>query len=289
MSTPTPLGVLVDAPTVTPYPFGLLSVAQFPLETDEHWPAGIQWEEHGAAQAFTAAGWEAPALAAITHNGPGDNTTTDPGVPFGNTASIAVYALVDVTAVGRDPEAAQTLAREKCSLAAPRALEAAVWTGLDSSGDPTGAKALAATDTVVLGGGTAVDAVAGLGLLEEWLGSNYAGVGVIHATRGVSATFDRWRLAQLQSGKKTTGLGNLVAFGAGYDGSGVDNTAAPAGQAWVYATPAVSVRQGLDVVTPVDTPHAFGYAKNRIVMVVERQYAVAWEGIAAAALITLGA
>lgn len=285
----TPHGVLVPAPVVTPYPYGLLSVAQFPQEGDPHWPTGIVWDELGAAQAFTSHGWAAPPLGAITHSADG-NSTSDEGVPTDGTASILVYALIDVSPVGRDAEAAAQLARTKMSYAAPRALEAAIWTGKDSQAVATGAKHLAAgTDTTDLTAATAVGASVGLGLLEEWLGDNYAGVGVVHAGRKVSASFDEHRLACLTGGKKTTGLGNLIAFGAGYDGSAPDGTAAAAGTSWLYATAGVAVRQGEDLLAPVDAAHAFGYSNNSVVMAVQRQYAVSWEAGVAAALINLGA
>jgi hypothetical protein len=384
-----PPAVLVDPPVITPAQFGLLSVVQFPAPGDAHWPIGVMFEEHGAAQAFAADGWCPVPLTSVITASPGvgqvqtvtltgpptagdftltgglhgtgttapiafnaaaaavqtavralpgfqdavvagnaagpyaitlpaeagspavltvdvthltgganvaittankapGNTTTDAGVPFGQSAVVTVFAVFDCSAVGRDVNAAAQLAKMKLDYAAPRALEHAIWTGKDSAGASITGQALASTDTDDLSGGAAVDPVKALGRLEKWIGDNYAGQGVVHAPRDVSATFDRFQLHSTSGGKKVTGLGTAVALGQGYDGSGPDGTAAPGDQSWLYATPAVMVRQGDDVLVP-DTEHALNRSSNGLVMAAQRQYLAAWETGAAAVLATLGA
>lgn len=374
-------GLIVDAPTVVPAGYGLLSVAQPVAGGDPHWPTGVQFEEHGAAKAFAADGWCRPSLAVVidqaagtgqvqtlTLTGPptggsytlsaqgtsvdvafgaaaaaiqtavrslpgfGDAvvagagpftitltaadgnppalavddsalvggtaavavttegtaaglTTIDQGVPYGESAAVTVFAVFDCSPVGRDLDAAAQLARLKLSYGAPRALEHAVWTGKDSAAAVITGKSLAGA--AELDGGTAEDLVLALGALEEWIGDNYAGQGVIHASRRVAATFARYRLAQPVSGHLETSLGNRVAFGQGYDGSGPDGTAAAAGTSWLYATPAVSYRQG-EVTTAPDPSHALNRLGNGLIIAAEQQYLVAWESSAAAMLANLG-
>ena len=63
------------------------------------------------------------------------------------------------------------------------------------------------------------------------------------------------------------------------------------GTAWLYATPAIGLRQGEDIVVP-DTRH-FSQSLNRVVVAAQRLYPLNWEAgadlhTAAAALVTLG-
>lgn len=385
-----PPAIFVAPPVVTPALYGLLSVAQFPTETDEHWPIGVQFEEHGAAQAFSADGWSSPPLGQVTNNagteqtqtlaftaaatagtfdlaggvngtgkatlsfnpttaqvqaavqslpglsgatvtgtdatgpwtitypaelgpqpaltadstnltgGPATVTiatqgvapvtsTSDPDIPYGQTSTVTVYALFDCSPVGRDVNAARALAKLKLDYAAPRALEKAIWTGKDSAAAViTGQHLADASTTDDLSGGAAVDLVTALGTLEKWLGQNYAGQGVVHADRFAAPTFSRFRQVATVSGHKETELGTRVAFGQGYDGSGIAGAAAPAGQSWLFATPAVMIRQGADVIEP-SVDNALQPSANRLIMAAQRQYSVGWETGAAAVLATVGA
>lgn len=217
-----------------------------------------------------------------TQNSQPGVTIPDAGVGWGRSDTITVYGLYDCSAVGRNPADAEALARRKLENGAARALEAAVWTGKDAAGATFSGQSLAGAEVLAVG---AVRLLTAIGALEEWLGNTYAGRGVIHVPRRLAASLTLF-LRQVGS-RWETALGNAVAFGAGYDGSGPDGTPAGESEAWLYATAAVSVRQSDDVVAP-DVAHSFNRTTNQMFTAAERQYLVSWEGTAAAVLTTNG-
>lgn len=271
MTVSTMPATLVAAPPRTPLPHGLFSTVTFRAGGDTRWYAGVQFEQ-------------APArlLAGVAAGG----YCTDPagveGLPVGHparecdlgeaTAFTVVAGQKSSAAGGGNPRAAMEsllASREE------RAVEHALWTGvLGNTPNLRDADVLA---------GAAVSAVAGVGLLEEWLATEYGAQGIIHMPRMVAASGP----AGIKPSGQTlrTVLGTPVAAGSGYDGTGPDGTPATGTARWVYATPAITGYRSDVTVTEM-----FDRGSNDLIVHAERDYLLMFDNsAAAAALIDLAA
>lgn len=131
-------------------------------------------------------------------------------------------------------------------------------------------------------GGTAMHPVDAVALLEQYAGSNYGGVPVLHTPKGVTTLLGSYNAVSRQGQRLETLQGSRVAAGAGYDllGAPGSGDVAAAGQAWVYVTGGVTVRRGAQIdVGPV---MPLSPALNLATALVERPSVVATECLVAA-------
>lgn len=92
--------------------------------------------------------------------------------------------------------------------------------------------------------GTAVtDPRAALGILEQYVGSRYRGLPIIHANRFAVALFRELEV-DTSGWLIHTSQGTPVANGAGYGQEGPGDVLATATQAWVYVSGQVNIWQG---------------------------------------------
>lgn len=95
----------------------------------------------------------------------------------------------------------------------------------------------------------ALHVVSGIGVLETWLAENYGGQGVIHAPVGVASLLGQNHQFDPSEDCLTTWGGNLVVVGGGYSANvgpaqaPAAGAVAPAGEAWLYITPAMRIRR----------------------------------------------
>lgn len=136
--------------------------------------------------------------------------------------------------------------------------------------------------TEVLGGGTAVPLLAGVGELEEVIATRYGGIGTIHAARQLAATLTSKQIVRRDGLRLRSPLDNIYAFGAGYTTDGPTGTPAPAGQAWLYATGPVVIRRG-----DVELREVFDQRKNTRIAVTERNYVITADCLRVAVLVEL--
>jgi hypothetical protein len=137
-------------------------------------------------------------------------------------------------------------------------------------------------DATVLNGGTAVGLSVGIGLLEDAIADQYGGIGTIHAARELAAPFTHAQIVQRDGSRMRSPLDNLYAFGAGYTTTGPDGTAAPDGQAWVYATGPVLLWR-----SEVQILEQFDQRKNVRLAIAERSYAVTADCLRVAVLLQI--
>lgn len=148
------------------------------------------------------------------------------------------------------------------------------------SGEQTQAEAelaerLAAADTAL---GAATNTVDAVSTLEQWLygTSGYGHVGYLHASPDVAAYAADAGLVVQNGPLKVTPYGSIWSIGGGY----------PAGT--VYATGQVTVWRASDIaVTPPD--QVLDRSTNQYHLIAEREYALAWDCLAASVTLTLGA
>lgn len=159
---------------------------------------------------------------------------------------VTVYSGVTCSTFGISFEESQNLALEQLRMGEQRALEA--WFQ----------RYWLCTHAVDLTPASGVLSVPqSIGVLENWLATEYGGQGVIHAPAGAGALMSASRVVDCacsDGGPLSTYMGNCVILGSGYAENigpavlpATGCVVAPSGQAYIYITPPVRVRR--------DQPH----------------------------------
>lgn len=279
--------MFVEPPRYQPLGFGLLSVVQWVDETEKHWLNGIEFQPDSFADAhltmdecFDAAG------ESVATKTPTDGIDTRCANP------VTAYAWIDCSAVGHwDDFRKRSIAALDNGQARP--LETAFWTG-ETGEDPL-LPHLAADEVVecqteaviVSGSGAAVPWQIGIARLEAALADCYGGVGVLHMPYWVAAILiaEMYVVPDKNGQQLRTRLGNLVAAGTGYPGTGPDGSSPAAGASWIYATGAVVGRQSPPNVTTREA--SLDRSNNSMIMIAERTFVFGWDGCHLAAQIDL--
>jgi len=251
--------IYVEGPVIVEQKYGLLDTIK-PKPGSPHIGLGAIYESEfcGPARAFEAPCVEDP-----------DPKVADDGITVVEGEPIPIYHLFQCRMVG-SVSTAEERARRSLDLGASRAVE----TGFQT--------VFADGSTDITPGGTAVDVVEGLALLEEYSGEVYGARPVIHTTRA-NATRLMSRGVLFRAGDHLeTGLGSLVVAGSGY--GGLSQPSAPAaGAGWMYATGAVSIWESDTIITEVVQKVPFANEFNALA---ERIYTPMYECFNAAVEIT---
>lgn len=270
---------LVAAPTRTPLSYGLLSVSQTPVDTDEHWQLGVRYEPDACTpdeitfEVCPVTG--SPEVKVAT--GSWSTRAANP---------VTVYAHLTCNPVGNWDDYEARLTRAFNSGEA-RAIEREFWTGengllphlaedtgVDGSGPFDSSVVLQTAATVITGG--PVDITEAVGLLEEALASCYGHEGVLHVPPVTVAHLASKTLVEKDGPRLRSPMGHLVAAGAGYTGSSPAGAAPVGGVYWLYATGAIAVRRSALNVTS-SKQAALDRSRNSMVYVAERTYVIGWD------------
>lgn len=221
--------LLVPAPAIQPYRYGLASVVVPADGSDPHSLWGVQYEQiaeylPGVWPGACYMGVPTPNL-----NLPG-GVATSMGLPF------SVYAGVNCSVIGYDEQYILSRAQAILKLGWQNAAETAFWGGLEGN-----IPYLTSASVVAASG---VSMTAGVSALEDYLGHNYLGVGIIHAPRAAAPYAKYARQIVDRSNDLQTILGTRWCFGGGYLNTGPGGSAAPANTIWMYATGLVTARLG---------------------------------------------
>lgn len=289
---------LVLNPSVPePTPYGLLTVASFPDNSDVHWQGGITFQSicvTGQGGTFFD-----PCVSPFTSGGsstdPGSFQPTDQRNLRGATP-FDTYVEIDCSPVGFTPDDAQQLATQRLGIATPFQAERAFWTG-QAGGTPVGAgqgivyphlahAGAVISDTSftqpvqmqsapVTGGSATTDVAEALGFLEDGLARCLGGSGVIHVPTIALPTLDAWGLVKVQGQTLRTLNGNRVAVGAGYPGTGPNGATPAVGTTWMFATGPVfgflgNIRVG-------NGPDSMDRSKNTLKMIAQRAVLLGWD------------
>ena len=287
---------VVDAPTFTPLPHGLLSVAQLVPATDPHWQNGVTWKSRCLVDMGAATYDECIAVTGSGGPPPQPSTKTDNvDITFRGATPFTPYVRFDCAPVGNAD--AIKAAEQALAQAEPWQVERAFWTGLVDGVTiafphlAADAEILDAQGYVLQSAATlpvtgSVDPAVGLGLVEEALADCYDGVGVIHVPVRALPTLDAHGLFRVQGPTLRTLNGNLVSAGAGYLGTSPAGAETGAGQAWIYGTGTVfAYRSGVRV---TGMPDSLDRSTNTVEMIAERTYVLGWDCCHVAQLIDLG-
>jgi hypothetical protein len=222
----------VSAPTLSPLPFGLLTVAAEETRSDPHAQFGVQFEPAsgvtGGVVGLDINQVPTGALTPETFGGTNDHFPTLFTEPF------LIYAAVQGRFQGYSIGEIQERANAKLALTASRWIERGLYTG--ASG---GVRLNAGTATSL--SATPVSAARGLGLIQQWISDTVGAQGVLHLPPVAAPALNDHLAAS--GPRMLTRLGTPVAVGAGYLNTAPGGAAAAAGVAWLYATGPVQVNR----------------------------------------------
>jgi hypothetical protein len=145
-----------------------------------------------------------------------------------------------------------------------------------------------ATTDVTPTPGTATDLSTGIGLLENWIASQYGSLGVIHMTRGAALVGLGAYVLDVTGGRLMTRLGTPVAAGAGYPGTSPTGATPAAGTSWLFASPAVFGYRSEVFTSSSQHGDLFDRAKNNLYAVAERTYTLGFDPCGVAAVLVGG-
>lgn len=257
----------VDAPAPERPLINLLGAARTP-GAGGRWQEGTQYESEACPHVWTADTCDPETVSEVL-------TGVGPDDPAGRLVQgVAVYAVTDYDCIAL-PNVVD-LYRDRVLAAAdaelPRAVEHELWTGAIASASALPSRWLASPETTDLNAAGAVSVNRAVGMLEEAVGDVFSGIALLHVPRGVVPYLGH----TVRNGRVIeTRTGNRAVPGVGYPGTSPTGAAPAAGEAWLYATPMVTVRVGetevLDRVT-VDP------GTNRARIMARTPFEVTWDG-----------
>lgn len=274
--------VYVEALDVQPLSYGLFSIADFPNAGDAHWQMGVEWEPDpcGPASIYTC-----PTCAQLA-GGTSPNKTITNGVGLANAFPFTVYGTFRCSPVGNVDRAFERAASVLRN-GAERAVELELATGAH-----VGSQALvdAATVNITPTVGVPVTIPQGIALLEQYIGANSPGQGVILGARREILLANSDGPVLTPSGAELhTLLDTPVAALGGFDAlTGPNGLAAPAGQAWLFALGSRPRVWRSEVFNAQDREHALNKLNNDLTVVAEQNYAVGFDCFAAGVLVYNG-
>jgi hypothetical protein len=246
----------VEAPAVTPHPFGLFSVAQPASPAGTSWQAGVRWKSSACLKPDTT---EDPCISGNTVPAKVVQDCADEST--GEFKPFTVYSYFKRS--GESFDVARAEAEAVLQGGEEYAVEKHLWEAM--------AALVPAPDAPSDSAAYPNQLVACLAEVEAQLASNYFGTGVIHMNRGTAAALGPWLIRE--NGKLHTLTGTPVVAGAGYESTGTIN---------MYGTGNVAVRRG-----PIDTVEAADMTVNDFYALAERTYVVGWDCFVVGREITL--
>lgn len=274
-----PSALIVDAPTVPLWEYGILTVATIIDEPDPHARNGIAYK--------------APACVG-TVNGYIDDCVTPPtkvptdtllkednvvrGCPF------HLYAALSCKTTNLEAMAAEVA--EVFRLGEQSAMEGQVWSNVLAT---TGSTVLNATSLPA----DAFTPVGAIAAMESAMATCYGGRATIHSDRGLAPYLERDRQIKLVGDHYETALGTKIGFYGGSLNTSPVGVAAPSGYAWVYITPELTIRRFEPAILPADSAHRLQYIDgngnltNEPYVLAERTYVPSTECCRFAVLVCL--
>lgn len=258
---PSNIRQYVEAIPGTPLPHGLVSAATVVEATNPHEMLGVEWEPLTCGMAGTT-DWCVDGEGEGEGEGDGEKDFDQPGVE--TAGPVTVYYGTRCPPVGIGFEDARNRATAGLLLGEQKALESWFWTNVLS---------VRIEEDLTPPSGP-IPIVPALGMLEQHLAENYAGVGVIHAPVGLGAWIPRLRH---EGARLTTKVGNRVVLGAGY-GISVGAINYETNVAWLYASgPVILRREPSPTTLPGNESESVNIVVNDRVILAERTWVPAVE------------
>ena len=258
----------LDAPLPQPRRYTLLDAAQIVTPADERWLAGAWINGYPSGRPQT----HDPCSTGTFRLKDADSGTARPMV---GSFTVVVGGSCTAKSVGVD----QTWYTDRLSLAF-QAVEATGVERVFVTGDHHSTLGAYVGDANMDApvGNTPQTRREGMAILENAIAA--VGNGIIHATPALA---ELWRGDYLldagRDGQLRTGIGTLVAVGAGYIGARPDAYAGlTATQEWAFATGFVQIRRDEITILPGQYSQALDRSTNEITFYAERDYLLSWVG-----------
>lgn len=272
----------VPAAPVLSLPYGLFSVSNMIEEADVHWQQGVEWiSEPGC----TAARVYACPTCAQNNGNTAPAKTYDHGVQVVQALPFTVYASFACSPVGFWEDGFER-ARVGLQNAEERAVEQEISLGTSHNGN---ALAGAGTVNVSPTPGTSVSIPQGIAILEQYIGANGSGGGVILMTRREASLASGNHMVAPVGNQLQTKLGTPVGAMSGYTGvTGPNGVVAAAGTAWMFAVEPPQIRRSEIFTMPDIREHALSPRTNDFNVLAERTYAINWDCFTVGVLVANG-
>jgi hypothetical protein len=271
----------VPAQDVRPLPYGLFSVAELHEMDNGHWGQGVEWEPQPCGPASV---WGCPTCAQNNALSAPNKTTTT-GVALRQGFPFTVYGSFQCSPIG-NWDRAYTRAEEMLRNGEERAVEGELGSG---SHIQSPSLAAASSIDVTPTPGTPVTVTQGMAILEQYIGANAPGEGVILASRREATIAASVHLVHPNDAhtQLITKLDTPVAALGGYNfRTGPNGVAAGAGQAWIFALgSAPRVWRGPVFNNPDSREQALRTSNNNLIVLAERNYVVGFDCFAVGVLV----
>lgn len=264
--------LVVPAPAILPWRFGLTSVANIIDETDDHARNGIWYKSPPCVG--TVEEFEDDCDSDLV---PPKTPTDTGGDAFIQGCMFTLYSALSCKTTNLEAMAAEVLAVFEAD--EQRAVENSVWT-----------RVLATPAATALNGvGTEFTIVGGIAALESAMAECYGGRATFHMDRGVAAYGARDHQFHTEGSAKFSELGSSVAFYGGSPNTSPAGVPAAAGFAWMYATSTLTLRRFPIDVLPNDVNQRIQYdpLTNEPFVLAERTYVPSVECCVFAVLVEL--
>lgn len=272
--------VYIEAPEVTPLPYGLFSVSDIIDAPDGHWQQGVEWE----AERCGAASVYACPTCVQNNGGTAPAKTYAGGRPIRQAFPFTVYGSFACSPIG-NWDRAEEFARRLLLNGEERAVENEIALGTNHT---AGLRLVDATAVdITPTPGTPVTPQQGLALLEQYGALNGNGrFVVLGARRDVALINATGQLLILGDGRLHTTLGTPFGALGGFNArTGPNGVAAAAGNAWLFAIGQPRIwRSPIDLVDSRE--HSLDQRNNNLRILAERTYVVGWDCFTAGVLIT---
>ncbi len=238
-------------------------------------PYAVKWTAAGDRQAMTSTGTGGTMAVVTTTQG----VANTQGLPKNLATNLAtngaatpftVYGHFECSPMGWTFASAQAQADVHLLTREEARVEQALWTG-DLGNTP---KLRGAT---VVGSAATNAPTIGVGLLEDFIATEYGSLGLIHMTRAAALSLTKGGVLVPNGGRLTTRLGTPVAAGAGYDGSGPTGQVATDTTTWMYVTPPVFGYRTEEFTSSNRPGDLLDRASNDLYAVAERSYLIGFD------------
>lgn len=273
---------LVAPPGFADRGFGLLSTVELRDTPEVHWRNGVTFT--------TLCGLGSSSYDDLCVTGTPAAKAADMSTPTRGATPFVAFAEVDCPPVGYIVEEQRARGVDALTRTESWQVERAFWTG-QAGGDTGIVYPHLAADTTVLDvgvlpevtlqcaatsvtGSVILDVAEGLGRLEAAYAGCANGQGVIHVPTILAEQLWRANVVKANGPQLRTQLGNLVAVGAGYPGTGPDGGSLP-NAVWVYMTGPVFAYRSM--------PETFAFresldrSSNTVRTIVERTYVLGFD------------
>lgn len=270
----------VEAVDGAPLKYGIFSVANFE-GGDGKWQQGVEWEPQLCG---AASGYRCPTCVQNDGDTAPAKVYSEAGVPLEEAMPFTVYASFACSPIG-NWDRAEARARKFLESGEERAVEAMMADGVHAA-----SRSLynATTTDITPVVGTPVSVAQGIALLEQYIGENGKGEGVIVGSRrDILLANANGKLICPEGETLYTILGTPVAALSGINGkTGPNNDAPEANEAWLWALGSrPRIWRSEAFVTSVREA-SLSTDTNDLKILAERTYAIGWDCFTVGVLIS---